>query len=241
MRRYTTLFFTLSLLSLLALSACKTTKMNNNNPKEEKELDSNIIEIETSEGTIKIELFDNTPQHRDNFKKLVKEGFYDSLLFHRVIPEFMIQGGDPDSKNAAFGQNLGTGGPGYTIPAEIIRNESGLPNVHIRGMLAAARMGDQMNPKKESSGSQFYIVQGKKTDEAFLRQVESARGFKYSEEQIRQYKELGGTPHLDGEYTVFGKVISGLEVVEVISRASANAANRPNTNIRIIKAKIVKE
>jgi cyclophilin family peptidyl-prolyl cis-trans isomerase len=229
----------IGLMGLFLLSACKTLKMNN--IKTPEIIDSNIIEMETTLGTIKLELFDNTPGHRDNFKKLVKQGFYDSLLFHRVIPEFMIQGGDPDSKDAKPGVQLGMGGPGYTIPAELTKTDTSLANVHIKGMLAAARMGDQMNPQKASSGSQFYIVEGKKVDENLLNQVESVRQFKYSEEQRSAYKEFGGTPHLDAEYTVFGKIIGGLDVIEKIAVVACDRGNRPTEDVRIISAKMVKE
>lgn len=192
---------------------------------------STMIELQTTLGTIKIELFDNTPGHRDNFMKLVNEGLYDGLLFHRVIPNFMIQGGDPDSKDAPAGKMLGMGGPGYTIPAEFM-NE----NVHIKGMLAAARQGDQVNPQKASSGSQFYIVQGQPVNDAFLNQVEQMRNFKYTEEQRNAYKELGGTPHLDRDYTVFGKITEGMDVLDKISKVNCDRANRPLEDVKIIKA-----
>ena len=228
----------IGLLGIMLLSACKTLKMNNKTPEM---IDSNIIEMETTLGTIKIELFDNTPGHRDNFKKLVKQGFYDSLLFHRVIPEFMIQGGDPDSKDAKSGVQLGMGGPGYTIPAEFNMTDTSLANVHIKGMLAAARMGDQMNPQKASSGSQFYIVQGKKVEESMLNQIEAYRNFKYSEEQRNAYTEMGGTPHLDAEYTVFGRIVSGMDVIDKVAVVACDRGNRPTEDIRIIKATMVKE
>jgi cyclophilin family peptidyl-prolyl cis-trans isomerase len=192
---------------------------------------STMIELQTTLGTIKIELFDNTPGHKDNFMKLVNEGLYDGLLFHRVIPNFMIQGGDPDSKDAPAGKMLGMGGPGYTIPAEFV-NE----NVHIKGMLAAARQGDQVNPQKASSGSQFYIVQGQPVNDAFLNQVEQMRNFKYSDEQRNAYKELGGTPHLDRDYTVFGKITEGMDVLDKISKVNCDRANRPLEDVKIIKA-----
>lgn len=195
---------------------------------------STMIKLETTLGIIKLELFDNTPGHRDNFIKLVKEGYYDGLLFHRVIPNFMIQGGDPDSRDAAAGKMLGMGGPGYTIPAEFV-NE----NVHTKGMLAAARQGDQVNPQKASSGSQFYIVQGQPVNDAFLNQVEQMRNFKYSEEQRKAYKELGGTPHLDRDYTVFGKITEGMDVLDKISKVNCDRANRPLEDVKIIKATVL--
>jgi peptidyl-prolyl cis-trans isomerase B (cyclophilin B) len=143
----------------------------------------------------------------------------------------MIQGGDPDSKDAPAGKMLGMGGPGYTIPAEFV-NE----NVHIKGMLAAARQGDQVNPQKASSGSQFYIVQGQPVNDAFLNQVEQMRNFKYSDEQRNAYKELGGTPHLDRDYTVFGKITEGMDVLDKISKVNCDRANRPLEDVKIIKA-----
>jgi peptidyl-prolyl cis-trans isomerase B (cyclophilin B) len=155
--------------------------------------------------------------------KLIKEGFYDDLLFHRVIKDFMIQGGDPYSKNAPKGQRLGNGGPGYTIPAEI--NSS---FIHKKGALAAARKGDNVNPERASSGSQFYIVQGKVFTE---KQLESIRqwsgGPEYTDDQIETYTTIGGTPHLDSQYTVFGEVISGLEVVDSIASLPTDAYDRP--------------
>lgn len=171
-----------------------------------------VIKITTPQGDIHIRLFDNTPEHRDNFLKLVREGYFDSTLFHRVIPNFMIQGGDPNSKNAQPGQALGTGGPGYTIDEEISNK-----NIHLRGALAAARQGDHVNPKKKSSGSQFYIVQGNAVNDQQLDALEKRKGFEYTEEQRLQYKMLGGTPFLDGDYTVFGMVVDGFEVLEKIS------------------------
>ncbi|MBR6177863.1 MAG: peptidylprolyl isomerase, partial [Bacteroidales bacterium] len=152
-----------------------------------------MILMETSEGTMKIKLYDGTPLHRDNFIKLAKEHFYDGLLFHRVIEGFMIQGGDPESKGADAGKHLGSGGPGYTIPAEL------LPQYfHKKGALAAARTGDQGNPMRRSSGSQFYIVQGKTMSEAQIKQLENY-GFVFSDEQKRIYETIGGTPTLDAQ------------------------------------------
>jgi cyclophilin family peptidyl-prolyl cis-trans isomerase len=228
-------FSSFLLLSIFLLTACQKPMFNPTSPDY-----SPIVKIETTMGEMQIQLFSSTPKHRDNFIKLVKMGFYDSLLFHRVIPNFMVQGGDPDSKDAAPGKQLGMGGPGYTIDAELSRTDSGVTNVHIKGMLAAARMGDQVNPKKESSGSQFYIVQGREIKDEQLDQIEHFRKFKYTEEQRAAYKELGGTPHLDGEYTVFGKLIEGMEVLEKISKVTCNGANRPNEDVRILKMTIEK-
>ncbi len=250
------------------------------------------VEIETKFGTMKVMLYNETPLHRDNFLKLVKEGYYDSLLFHRVIKDFMIQGGDPDSKSAAANKSLGTGGPGYQINAEII---PGL--YHKKGALSAARQGDQMNPDKKSSGSQFYIVQGKPTNEhqlqAMVKQInfpivkdsvfayvekpenveiknkidslkqaanypelnneyskiaeliekelkEAGLIYEYSNEQIEVYKTLGGTPHLDNNYTVFGEVVEGLNIIDSIAAVKTDRSDRPSENI-IMKMRIVKK
>lgn len=239
----------------------------------------NLVLIETPNGNIKIRLYDETPQHRDNFIKLVESHFYDSLLFHRVIKDFMVQGGDPESKNAADNAQLGSGGPGYQIPAEIVYPQL----FHKRGALSAARTGDQVNPMKESSGSQFYIVWGKTYSENELKSMESQkvqqamRTFfndmafqlkdsiqamqasnntagldalekeliakteaefmlnpdkgKFTAEQKAVYATTGGTPFLDGEYTVFGEVIEGLDVVDKIQQCQTGAADRPKNNI----------
>ncbi|MCP4442280.1 MAG: peptidylprolyl isomerase [Aureispira sp.] len=208
---------------LFILSACSSNKIFN--PKFS-DVYSPIVELETKFGNMEIQLFANTPKHRDNFIKLTKEGFYDSLLFHRVIKDFMIQGGDPDSKGAAAGSMLGMGGPGYTVDAEF-QDEY----VHLKGYLSAARQGDQVNPEKKSSGSQFYIVQGTEVAESMLDLIEKRKGFKYTEEQRKQYQEIGGTPHLDRDYTVFGKVIKGLDVLDKIANEAVDRMNRPNEDI----------
>ncbi len=182
--------------------------------------------IETEYGNMKMELYDSTPKHKANFIKLAEEGFYDGLLFHRVIPGFMIQGGDPDSKTAPPEQPLGQGGPGYTIEAEI-------GEVHIKGAVAAARLGDEVNPQRASSGSQFYIVAGQKFDEAVLNQIEQQNGLQYSPEQRREYLEKGGYPPLDGAYTVFGRVVEGLEVIDKIAAAPRGQMDRPQQDIRM--------
>lgn len=247
---------------------------------------SNIVLIETSLGNIKIRLYDETPQHRDNFLKLVKEGFYNDLLFHRVIKDFMVQGGDPESKGASANKSLGSGGPGYQIPAEIH-----YPALfHKRGALSAARTGDQMNPEKKSSGSQFYIVWGSVYTEAQLSGMENQKKQQamqaffgnlakekretiqalhdsknqvgldslqkelvalteaefaknpskggFTEEQKKAYSTVGGTPHLDGEYTVFGEVVEGLDVVDKIQSCQTGNADRPKTDITM-KMKLV--
>lgn len=198
------------------------------------------VELTTSMGTIVLRLSDSTPLHRDNFLKLVKQKYYDSILFHRVIRNFMIQAGDPDSKQAGPGQRLGNGGPNYTVPAEFI------PSLfHKKGVLAAARQGDDVNPRKASSGSQFYIVQGRIFTDAGLDSVETYRlnGRKLPPEHRAVYKTIGGSPHLDQNYTVFGEVVSGLSVVDSIAATptSGNAGgNRPLTDVRIIKARLIK-
>jgi peptidylprolyl isomerase len=248
---------------------------------------SNIVLIETSLGNIKIRLYDETPQHRENFLKLVEQHYYDSLIFHRVIKGFMIQGGDPESKNAPAGKSLGSGGPNYTIPAEIVYPQL----FHKRGALSAARTGDQMNPQKASSGSQFYIVWGDVYSEVQLAGMEDQKKqqamqayfqslavqhmdsiqkmqsrndttglnklqtelitlteteFKnnptkggFTAEQKKVYSTVGGTPHLDGEYTVFGEVIEGLDVVGKIQAVETGAQDRPVKDI-VMKMSIVK-
>ena len=241
---------------------------------------SKIVTIKTRLGDIKVMLYDQTPLHRDNFLKLVNEKFYNGTLFHRVIPNFMIQGGDPDSKGASANKSLGTGGPGYTIKSEIIYPKF----FHKRGAIAAARQGDEINPNKESSGSQFYIVWGDTYNDGQIKQIEkNLRMMKENEifnqlaadnkslimdlrrsrnqaglqelqerlitqtkdiikesvditltpEQIQVYKELGGTPHLDGQYTVFGEVLEGLDVVEKIQAVETGKADRPKVDVVI--------
>jgi cyclophilin family peptidyl-prolyl cis-trans isomerase len=184
------------------------------------------VKITTDSGIIIVKLYDSTPLHRDNFVKLVKEGFYDSLMFHRVIPEFMIQGGDPMSKNAPDGSMLGMGGGDMTrIPAEFKPSL-----IHKKGALAAARDG---NPQKASSACQFYLVQGKKVTDAELNMMEQSKGIKYTPAQRNAYKTMGGTPFLDMEYTVFGETESGIEVIEKIATVSRDGNNRPGGNIRM--------
>ena len=234
--------------------------------------------IKTSEGDIKVRLYDETPQHRDNFLKLAKEGYFDGTLFHRVIKDFMIQGGDPDSKGAPKGKMLGTGGPDYTIEAEI------KPTLfHKRGALAAARQGDEVNPERRSSGSQFYIVWGQVYNQGqikqFAKQMEmqqmqqafnalamqhreeimqlrrdrnraglqelqdklaneaqqqvKANGAGMTAEQQEIYTTIGGTPHLDGQYTVFGEVEEGLDIVDQIQQAATGRGDRPIEDIEM--------
>ncbi len=236
------------------------------------------IKISTTLGDITVRLYDETPVHRDNFLKLAAEGYFDGTLFHRVIKDFMIQGGDPDSKGAPAGKSLGTGGPDYTLPAEIMAETL----FHKRGALSAARLGDEVNPKKESSGSQFYIVWGKVYKAPELKQlerqmemqqeqtifnalamehrdeimnmrrnrdrdglmalqeklgslaIEKSRAMgppSFTPEQTEAYTTVGGTPFLDGQYTVFGEVEEGLDVVEAIQKVETGAGDRPKTDV----------
>lgn len=189
------------------------------------------VRLTTDSGVIVMRLYDKTPQHRDNFIKLVNEHFYDSLLFHRVINTFMIQGGDPQSKNAPAGTMLGNGDVGYTIPAEF---DTSL--FHKRGALAAAR---DNNPAKASSGCQFYIVQGKTYTDADLDMMEQRLGFKFSPAKRKAYKTVGGTPFLDMNYTVFGEVESGFEVIDKIANVPKDGADRPLGDVRM-KMEIIK-
>ncbi len=240
------------------------------------------LDVATTAGNIKIRLYDDTPLHRDNFLKLAKEGYYDGVLFHRVINDFMVQTGDPESKDAQPGAMLGSGGPGYTIPAEIVYPK----HYHKYGALAAARTGDEMNPERKSSGSQFYIVTGKKylpqqlsrmeemsvqkqlqsyfmelqrqnmdtirqlrlakdsvglenLRQELIKQTEAnVKPVTMTEEQVRDYSTIGGTPHLDGQYTVFGEVLEGMDVVEKIQKAETDGRDRPVEDIRIISIKV---
>jgi len=243
------------------------------------------VELETSLGKIVVELYNETPQHRDNFIKLVKEGYYDGVLFHRVIKDFMIQTGDGNSKTAGPNTMLGDGDPGYTIEAEFVYPKY----FHKRGALAAARTGDQVNPERRSSGSQFYIVTGKifslddlkmmsqrmadmQKQEIFRRLVTENRArieelqqkqdngglqtlqteliqlteaeaaktpFTMTDEQLNAYTSIGGTPHLDGQYTVFGEVIEGMDVVDKIQNVETGTADRPTVDVKIIKARVL--
>lgn len=243
-----------------------------------------IVDIKTTMGDIKVKLYDDTPKHRDNFLKLAKEGFYNGTLFHRVIKDFMVQTGDPESVNADSTARLGSGGPGYQIDAEILYPQ----HYHKYGALAAARTGDQVNPERKSSGSQFYIVTGNKYGEKDLARMaenmvaqqrqsyfmklrkENAdairefqmKGDRVGLEELRQklikeveekvpvvdlpaqikedYMKIGGTPHLDGQYTVFGEVIKGMDVVEKIQNAKTNRDDRPKEDIKILSVKIEK-
>ncbi len=185
--------------------------------------------IETEMGNMKVKLYDSTPQHRDNFIKHVEENYYDGLLFHRVINQFMVQGGDPDSKGAPPSKRLGGGGPGYQIPAEI-------GAFHFKGTLAAART---QNPEKKSSGSQFYIVHGKQVTDAELDQFSSMKGITYSQEDRARYKKDGGAIFLDNEYTVFGEVVEGFDVIDKIAATPTAPGDRPvkDVTMKISKTK----
>ena len=199
------------------------------------------VELVTSSGTMIIRLSDSTPLHRDNFLRLAKQGYFDSLLFHRVINRFMIQAGDPDSKRAVSGKPLGEGGPGYTVPAEF------RPSLfHKKGVIAAARQGDDANPQKASSGSQFYIVQGRTYTQGALDTLENnprMKGWKFNATQKEVYKTAGGTPFLDQNYTVFGEVVSGMDVIDkiaVVPTSRGEDRDRPLTDVRILKTKLIK-
>lgn len=196
--------------------------------------------LQTNYGDMQLRLSDLTPKHRDNFIKLVKSKYYDGVLFHRVIKNFMIQSGDPDSRNAVAGKPLGEGGPNYTIPAEF---NSSL--FHKKGALAAAREGDDVNPQKASSGSQFYIVQGKVWTSGALDTLQTKRlkGTVIPQDRRAAYMNEGGSPHLDGNYTVFGQLVEGFDVLDKIAATPTSKGtdkDRPLEDVRIIKAKMVK-
>ena len=201
-----------------------------------------MVRMFTTAGVVDVKLYDETPEHRDNFVKLVKEQRYDSLLFHRVIRNFMIQGGDPDSKYAAPGKLLGEGDLGYTVEPEF------MPELHFhrRGALAAAREGDDVNPTKASSASQFYIVWGNVFTKEQLDRLKTqykqrtGKDVTITPEQLEVYTTIGGTPHLDGDYTVFGEVVKGLEVVDAIQNVKCDENDRPLRDVRIIKMELIK-
>lgn len=204
-------------------------------PSQAKKEKRSVVRLETTAGVIRLALSDDTPIHRDNFLKLAESGFYDGTLFHRVIEDFMIQGGDPDSRTAQPGQFLGEGNPGYTLPAEFYT-----PYLyHWRGALAAARESDDVNPEQRSCGSQFYIVWGKKQRPAEIKKVRSLleeRGVELTPQMRDDYEVRGGTPHLDGAYTVFGEVIEGLNCVKQIQTVATDENNRPLEDVRILRA-----
>ncbi|NDV59898.1 peptidylprolyl isomerase [Bacteroides sp. 519] len=271
-----TKLFTLLFIAAAVFTACQSNKKHNY-----------MVTIETTMGNIVVKLYDETPKHRDNFVKLAKEGTYEGTLFHRVIKDFMIQAGDPDSRTATKGQMLGSGDVGYTIPAEFVYPQL----FHKKGALSAARMGDNVNPDKESSGCQFYIVTGKVYDEETLLSMEANKNnmnakinslfyslagehrdeiqkmqqandtaglqklqdkleaeakkkaakmpeFKFTPEQIKAYTTVGGTPHLDNEYTVFGEIVEGMDVVEKIQEVETNSQDRPEEDVKIIKVTV---
>lgn len=184
--------------------------------------------IHTDFGDMRGVLYDATPKHRDNFIKLAKQNFFDNLLFHRVIDGFMIQGGDPESRNAESNKMLGNGGPGYTIPAEF---DPLL--IHKKGVLSAARMPDNVNPQKESSGSQFYVVQGKPYNADQINSMCKRTKATYLPEQIEYYQKVGGTPFLDNQYTVFGEITDGLEIIDRIAKVKTNRSDRPLEDVKM--------
>lgn len=205
-------------------------------PKEEETKEkTTMVIISTDLGEMKAVLYNETPLHKENFIKLAKEGYFDGCLFHRVIDGFMIQGGDPDSKTAKPGQMLGQGGPGYTIPAEFKQEL-----IHKKGALAAARMADQVNPQKASSGSQFYIAQGKSYTENELNMLSSRMGKAFNKQQMEAYTTVGGVPFLDYEYTVFGEVVEGLEVIDKIAAVEKDRRDRPVQDIKMT-IKVIEE
>lgn len=203
-----------------------------------KEAPRKRVEIVTTLGTMNVELRNETPKHRDNFIKLANEKYFEGLLFHRVIKGFMVQTGDPDSRNAAPDLPLGTGGPSYTIPAEFY------PGLHhYKGALSAARQADQVNPMRASSGSQFYIVHGNPVIDATLNEMSNRNRVNYSEADRVYYKKVGGTPFLDGEYTVFGYVLDGFEVIDKIAAVPVSkqpaTVDRPLQDVKIISVNVV--
>ena len=271
------------LLIILACSAvaCKSGQKKDGNMEKE-----TVLKIETSMGDIKVKLYNETPKHRENVIKLAKDGTYNGTLFHRVIKDFMVQAGDPESKNAPKGKMLGSGDVGYTVPAEFVYPKY----FHKKGALSAARQGDEVNPKKESSGCQFYIVTGKvfndstllnmeqqknqnKVTEAFnalaqkhmkeiykMRKANDQDGlyalqdtlfiqaeaeaakqpdFHFTPEQIKAYTTVGGTPHLDGEYTVFGEVVEGMDIVDKIQQVKTDRSDRPEEDVKIINVSVI--
>ena len=279
---YTIMMVAFTLMSCSAGSASKSAAAQANTTNNET---MTRVELETTLGNIVVELYNETPQHRDNFIKLVKEGYYDGVLFHRVIKDFMIQTGDGNSKTAGADTPLGDGDPGYTIPAEFVYPKY----FHKRGALAAARTGDQVNPERRSSGSQFYIVTGKiygsdelkmmtqrladvqkqdifrrlvmenqarikelqqNQDNAGLQELQNQliqqteaeaaqHPFTMADEQIDAYTSVGGTPHLDGQYTVFGEVVQGMDVVDKIQNTTTGRMDRPTVDIKIVKARVL--
>jgi len=227
----------ISFLAIFLLTAlfCMSQAVDSKVSKERVPAKGQRVLIETSEGPIVVRLYDETPIHRDNFLKLAESRVYDGLLFHRVIEKFMVQAGDPKSREAKPGQPLGDGTLGYTLPAEIV------PHLyHKRGALCAARQGDDVNPKRESSASQFYIVQGTVFDEDQLKKIGERFRKHYTPEQMKDYATIGGAPHLDGDYTVFGEVVEGMDVVDRIAAAPCDRNDRPLKDVKILKVIIIK-
>ena len=226
-----------NLIVLLTILVCGLTACKPGQKKEEDMEKETKLKIETSAGDIIVKLYNETPKHRDNFIKLAEDGTYEGTLFHRVIKDFMIQAGDPESKNAPKGKMLGAGDVGYTVPAEFVYPKY----FHKKGALSAARQGDNVNPKKESSGCQFYIVTGKFFTEMELDKMTKEKGIEFTPEQKEAYMLEGGTPHLDGNYTVFGEVIQGMKVVDKIQFVETNADDRPTKNIKIKSMKLIEK
>jgi len=270
------------MMAIFTLMSCSASSNESPAPSQSTDKKMTKVKLETSLGDIVVALYNETPKHRDNFIKLVKEGYYNGVLFHRVIKDFMIQTGDGNSKTAGPDDMLGNGDPGYTIEAEFVYPKY----FHKRGVLAAARTGDEYNPERRSSGSQFYIVTGRlfssdqlrsmlesQKQEIFRRlimenqariqqlqqeqdqagtlalqnelikqtEAEAAKSpYNFTDEQIDAYTSVGGAPHLDGQYTVFGEVVSGMDVVDKIQNTTTGRMNRPTVDIKIIKASIVK-
>lgn len=273
----------LTVLVFGAVASCKPRQKNNSDMENQKET---MLKIETTLGDIKVKLYNETPKHRDNFIKLAKEGMYNGTLFHRVIKDFMVQAGDPESKNAPKGKMLGAGDVGYTIPAEIVYPKY----FHKKGALSAARQGDNVNPEKKSSGCQFYIVTGKVYNDSTLigmeqqmnenklttvfnslaqkhakeiykmrkandedglydlqeklfaqaqEEVAKQPEFHFTKEQIEAYSTVGGTPHLDGEYTVFGEVVEGMDIVDKIQNVKTDRSDRPEEDVKIVKVSLL--
>ena len=271
---------------LLIILACSTVACKSGQKKDGNMEKETVLKIETSMGDIKVKLYNETPKHRDNFIKQAKDGTYNGTLFHRVIKDFMVQAGDPESKTAPKGKMLGSGDVGYTVPAEFVYPKY----FHKKGALSAARQGDEVNPKKESSGCQFYIVTGKvfndstllnmeqqknqnKVTEAFnalaqkhmkeiykMRKANDQDGlyalqdtlfiqaeaeaakqpdFHFTPEQIKAYTTVGGTPHLDGEYTVFGEVVEGMDIVDKIQQVKTDRSDRPEEDVKIINVSVI--
>lgn len=272
----------LTAMSLYSCGGSKAEAQNETDQNSEEQMEENSrtakVEVKTTLGNFTVLLYGDTPKHRDNFLKLVTENFYDSLLFHRVIPNFMVQAGDPNSKNAPAGKMLGEGDPGYEVDAEIVFPK----HFHKRGALAAARTGDAINPERKSSGSQFYVVTGQVFDSAQIQNLQLnllmdqmarenmnkiqeiyASGNRqalmalqdslvregqkiinegkgpFTEEMVKAYTTVGGAPHLDGQYTVFGEVISGMETIEKIEQVKCDRNDRPEEDVRILSMKVL--